>query len=163
CLHALLQPPLDGRILAVHVLDADGAAVGPLEVREDLAKGHLPLAGGEVTGVERLVQLLIGEAEVLDLQLGRRWLEQAERIEIRKEVAADAVGVDQLSDLLLQDLRLQPLLSGRGNGEEIESGLGRKRGRRMAVAVAARGARGVKLDREMPGWRNGRRGALKTP
>jgi len=99
----------------VHVLDADGAAVGPLEVREDLAKGHLALAGGEVTGGERLVQLLIGKAEVLDLQLGRRWLEQAERIEIREEVAADAVGVDQLSDLLLQDLRLQPLLSGRGD------------------------------------------------
>src|SRR5207253_5222084 len=141
-LHALLQPPLDGRILAVHVLDADGAAVGPLEVREDLAKGHLALAGGEVTGGERLVQLLIGKAEVLDLQLGRRWLEQAERIEIREEVAADAVGVDELSDLLLEDLRLQPLLSGRGDGEELESGLGRKGDGRMAVAVAARGGRG---------------------
>ena len=115
CLHALLQPPLDGRILAVHVLDADGAAVGPLEVGEDLAQGHLALAGGEVAGGERLVELLFGEAEVLDLELGRGRLEQPERVEIREEVAADAVGVDQLSDLLLQDLRLQPLLSGRGD------------------------------------------------
>src|SRR5207237_9816081 len=100
-LHALLQPPLDGRILAVHVLDADGAAVGPLEVREDLAKGHLALAGGEVTGGERLVQLLIGKAEVLDLQLGLRWLEQAERIEISEGGAADAVPVAYVSDLFL--------------------------------------------------------------
>src|SRR5947209_14586433 len=48
-------------------LDADGAAVGPLEVGEDLAQGHLALAGGEVAGGERLVELLFGEAEVLDL------------------------------------------------------------------------------------------------
>ena len=134
-LHALLQPALDGGILAVHVLDADGAAVGPAEAGEDLAQRHLALADGEVAGGEGLVEIRFGEAEMLDVQLRRRRLKEPERVQIGEEVTADAVRVDQLGDLLLKDLRVQAILH-LGHRNDVEAEVRRSRERKMAVPVS---------------------------
>ena len=113
-LHALLQPAADDRVLAVHELGADGAAIGPLESRDDLAQGQRRRTHVEVAGGEQLVQVLAGQAEVLGLQLGRRRLEQAERIDVGEQVAADPVRVDQLGHRLLLLFGVQPLRVGCG-------------------------------------------------
>ena len=134
-LHALLQPALDGGILAVHVLDADGAAVGPAQAGEDLAQRHLALAAGEVAGREGLVEIRVGEAEMLDLQLRRRRLEEPERVQIGEEVAADAVRVDQLGDLLLEDLGVKAILH-LGNRNDVEAEVRRSRKGKIPVPVS---------------------------
>ena len=113
-LHPLLQPAADDRVLAVHELGPDSAAIGPLEARDDLAQGQRRRAHVEVAGGEQLVQVLAGQAEVLGLQLGRRRLEQAERIDVGEQVAADPVRVDQLGHRLLLLFGVQPLRVGCG-------------------------------------------------
>ena len=55
----------------------------------------------EVAGGEVGVEILLGEPEVLEVELVGGLLMEPERIEIREEVPADPVGLDQLGDGLL--------------------------------------------------------------
>ena len=94
-LNALLDPRALRRILDVHVLDADDAAVDSPQRADDLSQRRLveaELAAEEDMAVE------VGFAEAvgarLELGVARNRL-QAERVEARGEVGAGAVGVDQ--------------------------------------------------------------------
>jgi hypothetical protein len=93
-LDALLQPGLLGRVGNVHVLDADIAAVGAAQDRQDLAD-----RGGLQTQHEveedRTVVVGLGEAVGRRIQLaGVLGGVQAQRVEVGGEVAAHPVGPD---------------------------------------------------------------------
>jgi len=97
---ARLDPALLRDVGQVHVLGADGAAVGLPAGLEDLAQrrgfGHRL----ERTGAEALAEVGLGEAVIRRLQFGDVGaLLALERIEIRPAVAEEAVGVDHLQDL----------------------------------------------------------------
>ena len=85
-LHAFLQPAADARVLNVHVLDADGAAIGLAQGGEQLpevARGR-PTKNGRCRrcGPGRLPQAEIGQLQ--ERMAGRRI---AERIEPGEEMA----------------------------------------------------------------------------
>ena len=94
-LDALLDPGLLVRMLDVHELDADRAAVGLAQHLHDLAQGRR-LQPEHVVEEDRPVHVGFGEAVGLRIEL-RVVLPalQAERIEIGHQVAAHAVDADQ--------------------------------------------------------------------
>jgi hypothetical protein len=144
-LEALLQPALLLGVDDVHDLAADGAAVGLIQRRDDLLQWRAVQAQEEGAGLElgvqiALRQLVEGEVEVGD---GRR-AAQAQGVDVRLLVAAEAVGVDQLEDLDL----LAALVTVRGGGchagatgaaQLVE--LVTDRGKRNVMGGAAFGAR----------------------
>ena len=112
-LDLLLDPALLGRFLDVHVLDADGAAVGVAQDVQDLAEGHPadPADHGvdaDLTAGEELpVEVPDGEAVGRRVELGvhLRWL-GGQRIEVGDQVTPHAMHVDERRHLhLLDDLR----------------------------------------------------------
>src|SRR5215468_9008841 len=94
-LDALLDPGLLARILDVHELDADIAAVGLAQGRHDLPQRR-GLVSQQVVDVDRPLQVAFGEAVSarIELRVALARL-QVERIEAGLEVAADAIGADQ--------------------------------------------------------------------
>ena len=99
----LLDPLLLGRALDVHVLHAQGAAVGVAQDVEDLVQGGQVLAGQPV-GHEGPRQVPDGQPVVqrveLGVELGRLGVEG---VEMGDEVAAHPVHVDQRLDVDLLD------------------------------------------------------------
>ena len=105
-LDVLLDPPLLLGVLDVHVLDAEGAAVGVAEHGEDLVEGGQLLAG-QAVGHERPGQVPDGEAVVERVELGMEVDRLGvERVEVGDEVAPDPVHVDQRLDVVLLDQAL---------------------------------------------------------
>ena len=101
-LDPLLDPVLLVGLLDVHVLDADGARVRVTQHAEDVAQRHdrREPSGTEVAHRELAVEVPDGEVVLRDVELGVGVrLTPAERVEVRDEVAADAVHVDQRVDL----------------------------------------------------------------
>ncbi len=96
-LEPLLEPLALGGVGDVHVLDADGAAVRVAQQAEDVAQRVLRLAAEAARG-EPAVQVPQRHAVVLDVQVGVLALAVGERVGLRHEVAARAVGVDELRD-----------------------------------------------------------------
>ena len=96
-----LDPALLLGVLDVHVLDADGAAVGVAQHAEEVAERHLLLAG-DATGEELAVEVPDRQPVRQRVELaGHRRLLPVERVEVGDEVAADAVDADQRGDLHL--------------------------------------------------------------
>ena len=84
----------------VGVLDADVAAIGGAESKEDVAELHLPAA--EVgADIERRIKVVVGECELGEGELGVRGRRVGERIEMSLEVADGAVGIDEMVDARL--------------------------------------------------------------
>ena len=79
----------------VHVLDADGAAVGVAQHAEHVAQLHELLAG-EPADRELPVQVPQGQPVLEDVQVGVAALPVAQRVGVGHQVAAGPVGVDQL-------------------------------------------------------------------
>ena len=96
-----LDPVLDPgpllRVLDVHVLDADGAAVRVAQHAEYLPQLH-PRLAAEAAGGELALQVPQGQAVLVDVQVGVLALVVLERVGVGHQVAADPVGVDQLVD-----------------------------------------------------------------
>ena len=104
-LDALLDPAALLGVLDVHVLDADGAAVGVAQDAEDRAHLHEPALAAERAGGELAVEVPQGQAVRLDLEVGVAALLVLQRVGVGHHVAAHPVGVDQLEDPgLLADL-----------------------------------------------------------
>ena len=106
-LHTLLQPRLPLGVGDVHVLDADRPAVGLAQGVEDLPQGGpvLGVAAGVAPGEELAVEVPEGQAVGGRVEVAVGRAVTVEGVEVGHEVAADAVGVDQLEDLgLLLDL-----------------------------------------------------------
>jgi hypothetical protein len=107
-LDLLLDPALLVRLLDVHVLDADRAAVRVAEDAEDVAHAHGVLAAdgridaGHAPGQELAVEVPDGQAVGRGVELGvHLGLFGRQRIEVGDQMAAHAVLVDQLDDLHL--------------------------------------------------------------
>ena len=93
---SLLDPGALGRHLDVHVLDADLAAIGAAEDRDDLTQAGA-LAVEDVVEKNLAVEVALGKAVAAVVELGvRPALVQAERVEIGFEMAAHPIGADQL-------------------------------------------------------------------
>ena len=95
-LEFLLDPRPLGRHLDVHVFDADRAAVGRSQDRDDLAQGGA-LATEQVVDEDLTVEIGLGKtvAVVVELGVGPAFFE-AERVEIGFEMTAHSVGADQV-------------------------------------------------------------------
>ncbi|MCY1226888.1 hypothetical protein D9M72_391380 [compost metagenome] len=96
-LQLVLEPLALGRVLDVHVLNAGGAAVGVTEDAEDVAERKHGLAA-ETAGGPLAVEVPQGQAVGEDVEVRVLALYVFQRIRVRHEVAAHAVGVDQLLD-----------------------------------------------------------------
>jgi hypothetical protein len=107
------QPLLALGIGDVHVLDADRAAIGLAQDVEDRAASRGPLAL-ETAGHELAVEVPEREAVGGRVEVAVRRAHAVERVEVRDQVAAHAVVVDQLQDLGL----LLDLLAAAGSAEE---------------------------------------------
>ena len=94
-LHAILEPVLALRVGDVHVLDADGPAVGLAQDLQDLPQGG-PVLAGEPVGDELAVEVPQGEAvgRRIEVAVGRALGVQG--VEVAHQVAAHPVGVDEL-------------------------------------------------------------------
>ena len=94
-----LDPVLDPLallgVLDVHVLDADRAAVGVAQDAEDVAQLHERLAA-EAAGRELAVEVPQRQAVGDDVEVGVAALVVLQRVGVGHQVAAHAVGVDQL-------------------------------------------------------------------
>jgi hypothetical protein len=100
-LHPFLEPAADRQLLDVHELDADVTAVRVAEDVEDLAQRTRLAASGEGARGEALVEVPHGKAVERQLELVLVERGRAERIEVRREVAAHAEGAHELDDARL--------------------------------------------------------------
>ncbi len=94
-LDLVLDPLALVGVLDVHVLDAGGAAVGVTQDAEDLAQLEEGRAA-EATGREGAVEVPEGQAVRRDVEVVVATLLVLERVGVGHEVAAHAVGVDEL-------------------------------------------------------------------
>ncbi len=113
-LHPVLQPLLALGVGDVHVLDADRAAVRLAQHVEDLAQRRAVPLALETAGHELAVEVPEREAVGGGVEVAVRGAVAVERVEVRDQVAAHAVVVDQLQDLGL----LLDLLAAAGRAEE---------------------------------------------
>ena len=104
-LDALLDPATLLGIHDVHVLDADRAAVGVAQDPEHAAQLHEAACAAEGAGGELAVEVPQRQPVLLDLEVGVAALLVLQRVGVGHQVAAHAVGVDQLEDAgLLADV-----------------------------------------------------------
>ena len=145
-LDALLDPAALLGIHDVHVLDADGAAVGVAQDAEDRAHLHEAALAAEGAGRELAVEVPQGQAVRLDLEVGVAALAVLQRVGVGHQVAAHAVGVDQLLDpRLLADLVVVARArcrrpSGSARRGSAARGRSRRRSPPRRAAARARGA-----------------------
>ena len=94
-LDARLQPGLLLRLGDMHVLDADGAAVGAFQQGHDLAD-RTGLQAQHAVQIDRAIEVGLGEAVEFGGQLGIvDRLFDAQRIQLGMQVTADAIAADQ--------------------------------------------------------------------
>ena len=104
-LHPLLQPALFLGMLDVHILAAQPPAVGLAQRVEDHSKRRDSRASGQRAGDKIALQIPDSQAVGGGVELGVILRRGAQRIEVGDQVAAHAVGVDQLQHRgLLGDL-----------------------------------------------------------
>ncbi len=86
----------------MHVFRADGAAVGLLKRRDQVAQLHRVFSDGERTYVIAFLEIGLGEIVVSRIEIRHSLLlPQSQRIEIRLLVTTEAVCVDELQDFNL--------------------------------------------------------------
>ena len=94
---ALLQPALLRGIGDVHVLEADGAAIGAVERRQQVLQHHPRRGAAKRTNVILAFQIHGVEPMKFRRQIGRAraWI-QVQRVEVGRQVTTKPIGVDQL-------------------------------------------------------------------
>ena len=108
-----MDPALLVGVVDVHVLGADGAAIGGARDVEDLAQGGLGRTD-QRPGVEGRIEVLVREPVEGRVELRHfRALVLAQGVEVGLPMATKAVGVDELEhgDLLLKAV-VQPRIGG---------------------------------------------------
>ena len=96
-LHALLEPDALLLVLDVHVLDAERAAVGRLQARDQVADAGAR-AAAEAAARDDAVEILVAEAELRGLEERMPRGLRRERVQVGDQVPELAVGVDQVED-----------------------------------------------------------------
>ncbi len=141
-LEALLDEALLRRIGHVHVLGAEGAAVGLLQRRDQVAQAHLARPAGRAAvraDVELRLQVGIGEAVAADVQVGDvRLLLPLQRIEVGLEHPEGAVLADQPQHqhLLVHGLRVDHRRGQAPALRELDERIDDRRVRHVLGAVA---------------------------
>ena len=107
-LDALQEPALLLRVRSPHGVDAEGAAVGGLELVDQVAQGAVGLAA-EGAEADPLVQVFLGDAELRQLQVRIRGAVIAQGIEIGQVVAAVTVRAHDGHHALVRALPLAAL------------------------------------------------------
>ncbi len=97
-LDAILDPLALRGLLDVHVLDADGAAVGVAQDAQDLAHLHQALAAGERAGGELPIEVPQRQPVGLHIEIVVAPLAILQRVGVGHQVTAHPVGVDHLHD-----------------------------------------------------------------
>ena len=126
-LHAVPEPPADGQVVDVHVLDPDGSAVRAPEVLQDLPETELAPTGDRAAR-EDAVHVRLLETVVGGVQLGLGLDGTPQRIEARDPVPAHAIRADELVDAVLEmrrPLGRAPLGPGRRRVEDAPGREGR--------------------------------------
>src|SRR5881296_3354815 len=134
-LHALLEPDALLLVLDVHVLDAEPAAVGRLQARDQVADAGAR-AAAEAAARDDAVEVPVAEAELRGLEERMPRGLRRERVQVGDQMPELAVGVDQVEDA--DDGR-----AGRGRD-------GRARGRRADHRPVAAGAQLEAREEERP-------------
>ena len=101
------DPGLLFNVLDVHILDADLVTVDVAERIDDLTeRGAIHTA--QISGVELTVKVPYRQTVIRGVKFGIVMRLETQRVDVGKDVAADAVGIDHLEDacLLFDDLRL---------------------------------------------------------
>ena len=96
-LDPLLEPLALLGVGDVHVLHADGAAVGVAQHAEDVAQRHQPLAGEAADG-ELAVEVPQRQPVLEDVEVGVGADLELQRVGVGHEVAVAPVGLDDLDD-----------------------------------------------------------------
>ena len=120
----LLDPAFLLGIGNVHVLDADGAAVGFPQNLKNFAKRRAGWAD-QRAGAENGAHVCLGQPVIGGIELGNvRFFLVLERIEVRLARAEEAVGIDELQHRYLLAFGSQAvfILSCRGNGNVVGVG-----------------------------------------
>ena len=138
-LHALREPRALGRVLDVHELDADAAAVRFLEALED-RRERAGVGQRQRAGIERLRQVRVIEAERVERQVGRVRACGAQRIELRSLMADLAETNDHRIDATLRLAH-----AGRRGGDRCGRRRGHRGGRRR---LGRRGPGQAKVEAE---------------
>jgi hypothetical protein len=101
-LHTAHQPFLDGEVVDVHVLHADGAAI---RVAQAFDQAPHRQAGRSIDrlGGDGAVEVGFLDAVELGLEFGHRGAGPPERVDFRLKMAADPVGAHHLVDAMLED------------------------------------------------------------
>ena len=150
-LDAFLDPGALVGILDVHVLDADGSRVGVVQPGQDVAQQHL-VRPAEASRGEGTVQVPHAEPVGGDVQVGVAADAVGQRVGVGRQVAARAVGVDDLRDacgLALLPVRvvLVVRLPRVGAGGHVQGG------EDALVEAVAPGELGVHEAEQAPGGR----------
>ena len=159
-LDVLLDPALLLGVLDVHVLDAQGAAVGVAQHVEDLVEGG-HVAPGQPVGDELARQVPDGEAvgERVELGVDVRGL-GIERVEVGDQVAAHPVHVDQRLHVHLLDQALVLALLGALAGVVVQLPAHRLVGHAHRLEEGVVEAVGAGQQRGHPGQEEAGLGAL---
>src|SRR5690606_2160138 len=155
-LETLTQPQPLSRTGNVRELGRELSAVNLSEQREDVVQLHPRVPGSsEPAGVELAVEIRRLDTEEVELQHGRRMpLPQAERIEVRDLVAAQAIDLDQPRDgrLLLARRRIGGRRDARGRGRRLSQPLADRLADRPVRNLAA--VRTYAAEEAAPSLRN---------
>ena len=100
--HPLLQPLAHLQIVHVHELHADAAAIRIAQPLDNAPQRHR-LRAFDRGGGKLAIQIGFGQAVKAQLQFRQRRPRQAQGIDLRHQVAAHAVGANQLVDPILRD------------------------------------------------------------
>ena len=101
-LDTLLDPAFFFGRSNVHIFRADGAAIGLLQGRDQIAQLHRVFTDGKRTYVIDLLEIGLGQIVVSRIEIRHSLLlPQSQRIEIRMLVTTEAVCVDELQDFNL--------------------------------------------------------------
>ena len=91
----LLDPGLLLRVLHMHELDTDAAAIGAVQQLDDLPQGSC-FQSEDIVDEDRAVPILFGETVMGGIKFGVRGRRlKPERVELRFKVSPDPVGPDQ--------------------------------------------------------------------
>ncbi len=141
-LHPALQPLAQLEIVDVRGLHAHGAAVGFAQQTDQLTQ-RLASRPRDVLAAEHQVEVLRGEAVILERDLGARARDQPQRIEIGGEVAELAVGLDDSLHALREQAHRDAALDRAGRGRGIlVPGAGQAAGEDAAGKRLGRNERG---------------------
>src|SRR5439155_1506351 len=99
--HSFLEPMADETVVNVHELHADRTTVGIPQPVDDLPKREGVASAHRLAG-KTPVQIAVRESVEFEIEFRRRCTRNAERIELRRHMPANAIVANELVDAFLK-------------------------------------------------------------